>query len=348
MNAIKFFIIMVNILIIVGFMIWSVKNTGRYRDPRAAIALNILVMMISVAFLVFGLGYQTRDIEIWNGEVTSKGMTDDSYDESYPCNCDSKGSCQTCWRHVDEYNWHAYTTVGDIKVGTTDSPRRIPKRYDRIVIGEPAACDHYYTNYIKASPESLFNASAEKAAFEKYKKTIIPYPDSIYDYYKISRVLGSGVSVPNQSEWAKDISFILSDIGPQKQVNVVVYITDVKDGDYFYALKHAWLGGKKNDVIVVMSATNSTINWVKILSWTDNQLFKTKLADEIQDIGDINKYIDIDRAIRKNIIESFQRKHMKDFKYLESEESFPVWVWIVDGIILAVAFFLNLIYVRSK
>jgi hypothetical protein len=189
-------------------------------------------------------------------------------------------------------------------------------------------------------PESLFKP-ASAAIKQKYAAFIPNYPDNIYDYYKINRVIPVGVNIPNLAEWNNELSLILRKIGPQKQANIVFVITKFDNSDYVYALQDAWTNGKKNDIIIVIGAPEfpKKAEWIRVLAYTDRDLFRVKLRDELAEL----ETLDVGQVMRvtsKVVMEDFKRKRMSDFKYLEDEIDPPEWV-ITTAILLNIFAYLG-------
>ncbi len=286
-----------------------------------------------------GLHAQTADTEILNGEVTGKERVHDSYIRTYECNCstNSKGvrSCSTCTENHYTVTWNCKTNLGTIRIDHKDWTSRAvylvpdPNRYTIIQNGDPVAVEHGFTNYIKAVPDSLFHANKTK----KFDALIPKYPDEVFDYYKINRVFAMGVPVPDLAAWNQDVSLMLRKLGPQKQANVVVIFANTNDQSYLHALEGSWIGGKKNDIIVIVGTTAyPKIDWVAVSSWTDSQIFKVQLRDEIMGLGNVDRAQMI-AAIDKHTMATYKRKSMKDFEYLKSQIEPPVWVLILAVIL---------------
>jgi hypothetical protein len=117
--------------------------------------------------------------------------------------------------------------------------------------------------------------------------------------------------------WNWLISEVNKTLGPTKQVNIILLFVPNVDTDYMQALKEKWIGGKKNDVIVVVSSQDGhTIKWADVMSWTSNGDLQPMLRGQIQDIGSLDQRDAIVKAIRDDVTSKFTRMHMKDFKYL--------------------------------
>jgi hypothetical protein len=70
-----------------------------------------------------------------------------------------------------------------------------------------------------------------------------------------------------------------------------------------------------------------------VISWTKNELFKVQLRDSIQELGTIQR-APILSALQEQIGKNFERRHMAEFKYLETEIDPPTWLMITTVIVL--------------
>jgi hypothetical protein len=292
-----------------------------------------------------GKSAKTADTEVWNGQVTSKSRVHGTYIESYSCNCHQSCSgsgknrscsehCDTCYRDHWTVNWSCESTLGHFHIDGADwtSPGVYnlpdPPRYTIIKQGDPVSETHNYTNYIKAVPDTLFRPAAASLK-ERFAKSIPQYPDQIYDLYHIDRVIPVGVNIPNLREWNNKLSDALKTLGPRKQANSVIVITNTNDPNYFYALQDAWLNGKKNDIVVVIGAPDfpHKPEWVRIMALTQHDIFQVKLRDDIMALDELTPDSVIG-AIAGETESTFQRKRMRDFAYLDAEIDPPDWVMI--------------------
>ena len=295
---------------------------------------------------------KTSDVEVWNGQITNKERVHDHYLRSYQCNCRTVTSgsgnnktttttCDTCYEDRWTVTWTAKSTIGDFRIDHLDDSSKSvyltpdPAFYVSIQKGDPCSKLNSYTNYIKAVPESLFRPSSEQVR-QKFAGQIPKYPANIYDYYKINRVIPVGVNMPNVNEWNREVSMALRTIGNSKQANFVIVVVNTADQDYFYALQDAWVGAKKNDIVVVIGAPEfpAKASWVGVMAMTDKELFKVQLRDEIMDLPSLTARAVVDTIV-SNTNRTYHRKSMKDFQYLDAEIDPPTWV-IVGTIILVI------------
>lgn len=338
-------------ILILAFILpipWVAKTMWPREIKYAEIALISFICAIIVGIIVaVGHYTPTSDVEIWSGEVTGKKRVNDSYVRSYECRCRNRtvGSgknqttvreCDTCYEDRYTVTWTAYTTLRNYTISSLDETSRSvwlrpdPARYTEIQTGDPVAMEHTYTNYVKAAPESLFHAKA--ALTQQYAGKLPEYPSRVYDFYKINRALSVGVNVPDLAQWNQGISLIQRKLGPARQANTIVVFVNELNSNYVHALEAAWLGGKKNDIIVVVGTTQyPKIDWVRIISWTDKQLFKVGLRNDLEALGTVDRtqFLSI---IEAHAMKTFVRKNMKDFEYLQDEIDPPMWVLALAAI----------------
>lgn len=315
---------------------------------QSFVALISMLMIYSV---------NTSDQEILNGQIISKERQLTFCSHSYSCNCYTSCSgsgkdrscrrvCDTCYEHMYDYNWVVNTNVGrrSFHISRVDRQgTREPARFTAVKIGEPASFRSSYENYIKGSPDTLFR---HQGLVEKYKEKLPAYPLEVYDYHRLNRVvLLNGAKVDDLDKWNAKLSEVNSRLGPIKQVNIVLVIAKDLSRDYYQALSQHWLGGKKNDVIVVIDVMEGgTLNWVGVMSWTDRQRLKVELRDALLDQGRLN--IAMLDTIELEIQKNYVRKEFKDFAYLAGsiqptgkQFGWALAIGVVISICLSVLFF---------
>lgn len=344
--AFGLFFIVPFIVSIILFVCFNKQITIKEFLVQTAVQLLLALIMIFSIYHV-----NTSDVEILSSEVTNKRSERVSCSHSYRCHCyttcSGSGSnkscsehCSTCYEHSYDVDW-----IVDSGIGSTEIERvsrqglEEPPRYTKVKIGEPFAKEHSYENYIKGNPETLFR---KQGLVEKYQKHLPKYFGNVYDYYRINRFINlSSFKTKNISD---QIAIINKEIGSIKQGTVGVVIVS-QPRDYFYALQEHWLGGKKNDIIPVISVdTQGNIEWVEIMTWTTNPLFQIKLRDAILDLKQINdQNLDllIDQ-IKINTLDHYKRKPMKDFEYLKASIRPTILQFTIGSIIaLLVSFGLS-------
>lgn len=333
--------------IISPFIMWVwLRDTICWKE----MALNIVLIVAAVAGVWYaGKYHDMSDKEIWNGAITKKSRDHGSYVVSYPCNCHSCGknctTCSTC--HTTHYtvDWDAESTAGHIDLDHADwtSPAVYalpdPPQYKECYVGQPASVEHNYVNYVKAVPESLFHLNPE---LNQYDKQIPAYP-RVHSYYKINRVLsvGSKLDVKPLNDLLNEK---LKEIGPKKQVNFVVIITEIDDPNYRLAVENKWLAGKKNDLIIYIGLDGTKITWADATVWIKNdgnEYTAVFVRDTLNSIGEFDT-VKVADALT-TAMEYYKRPKMERFEYLLDEIDPPLWV-VILALLLSIGGSLGLTY----
>jgi hypothetical protein len=293
----------------------------------------------------------TADVEVWNGRVTSKAKVPVPCSHSYSCNCHEvcSGSgknrsctteCDTCYKHYaylrtiqgNDYDWDVYTSNAEtVTINRIDEQGvHAPPRWTAVKVGDPTSLTHSYTNYVKGAPDTLFRHQGLK---QKYAASIPTYPQGVYDYYRLDRLVSVGVGVEDPRSWNVALTELNADLGRSKQANMIVVLVKNMPDDYFYALEESWVGGKKNDVVLVVSVDDQMKpQWASVLCWTTNELFKVKLRDDVMNDPVINREAILE-DLRVNVSKYFERKPMKDFEYLSSSILPTSTQWVITLLI---------------
>ena len=356
----------------ITFYLLSTERFGSIRLGQnvifCLIGLLISILITATGFYL-GKGSKTSDVEIWNGEIVGKSRTHDSYKRPYDCNCRSvercsgSGSsrscrsdrvCDTCWEDRYTVTWSCQSNIGSWTIQHLDETRRSvydtpdPSRYTIIREGDPVAKTNSYTNYIKAVPETLFRP-AQDTLKAKYANKIPAYPIGIYDFYKVDRIVPVGVNIPNIREWNERLSNSLKKLGPLKQANAVIVVTNISDPNYFYALQDAWLNGKKNDIVVVIGAPEfpKKAAWVNIMSMAQDSIFNVRLRDNILELDELSAE-NVIRTLDTTTRELFKRKRMRDFAYLDAEIDPPDWVILLISLAIISSYIGFLVYTHHQ
>jgi hypothetical protein len=328
--------------------------------------LNIvLVCLLAAGVWELGKFGQVADTEIWNGYVTGKDRTHGHYVTSYSCNCRETCSgsgknrtctqtCDTCYQDHYTVAWTADTTAGDVTFRKLDSTSSSvyrtpdPEVYTRCTIGEPASIEHTFINYIKGVPQSLFSFSGELAS-----TWVLPTYPRIFDFYRIRRVLNTDAKISSDviDRINNELNIALKHLGQEKQVNVVVILTESDDPSYRYAVEQKWLGGKKNDVVIFVGLDDTNIRWVDVMTWAlnkGNELFHVKLRDAVRDLKTLDSQTFVP-TVASEIKAHYDRPEMKQFEYLSAEVMPQSWVIVLA---VAIATFgsigLSLVFIRYE
>lgn len=329
-------LVFVIMLVCFGISMYITRD-DRVRDWPVIASATVAPGVLALAVMLGGWYSNVRDVNVINGYVTGKTKEWTSCSHSYPCRCRKSGkstTCDTCYMHPNDWDWVLHTNIKrDVYIDRVDMQgSRMPPRYNRAQVGDPVSLTESYINYLKASEHSLFNDSK---LLNKYQDRVPDYPAKVYDYHYVDRVLLDKVDLPEATKWNRALANMVKELGEKYQVNTIIIFTSVLEQDYYNAVRQKWLGGKKNDVILIVGTPDfPNISWVRVLSWTDNELFKVELQDDVYDLKTITTPEPIMAQMHDHITKNFVRKSMKDFEYLKDEVS-PEPQWYVIAILLA-------------
>lgn len=336
------------LLIAVGGYVFGLRVTFK------EMLLQIVAQSAIVGAICCAIYYSnTWDQEIWNGRVAEKVRERTFCEHSYPCNCRSVSCgkdctttvCDTCHEHLYDVDWIVRTTNREsLNIARVDRQGvNEPPRWSAVRIGEPTAQAHSYENYIKGAPDSLFRLQGKPDPATPNPD----YPGRVYDYYRLDRFVQVGVSLPDARDWNDALSEINAELGHKRQVNIVVVVARSQPRQWFKILERSWIGGKKNDVVLVLSVDDAQkIEWAEVMAWTDRAYFKVKLRDEVLSIGSLNRQ-KVLGAIGASVDGLYVRKPMSDFAYLRSSVT-PTTGQFIFGLIMAVLAALGLTAVMHQ
>lgn len=296
----------------------------------AAVAVSLL---LAFGLYQFGRYAQMADTELWNGEVTGTSKKVDYYYYETK-SCDSKGeNCTTTVHEGHDMGWYVQSNIGQFTIDEIDcgsSSKMVclawypdPTRWTQVRLGDPVTAAHSYTNYVQAANNGLFYTDAESLDPEFAPE--LEYPIQVYDYYHVDRVLSEGVEVPGGlAAWNSRLEQILKTLGPTKQANVIVVMTNSPSQAYAQALMTKWEGANKNDIVVIAGFPDGTTKagpaWVSVHSWAKEDLMNVVMRDDLLDNPEWWASPNMLMPnLEKIITERFVRRPMAEFEYLADE-----------------------------
>lgn len=294
------------------------------KEAVVQVAISIVLVLAGVAICH---NLDRIDSQIHSGSITSKHREVVSCSHSYPCHCRKVGKstyCDTCYMHLYDVDWKVKTDIdGGFCVNREDLQGVVqPKRWTKIYAGEPYSAAVTYTNYIKASPETLFKINYDE---DKY---ILPNYPKIYDYYRADRFISEEVELKDIKKLNYQLSKANSDIWKTVKANLIVVITR-KPEDYVHHLKAKWVGAKINDIVVVISIGKGQAKpqWVEVISWDKSQVVPVLLKDIALDanIADMQTFI---QKAKECIISNYVLRDIEDFSYLKESAHLNLWAYI--------------------
>lgn len=292
----------------------------------------------------------THDVETWNGVITAKEKEKVSCSHSYSCNCHQvcSGSgkdqscsqvCDTCYEHSYDVNWFAKTSNGErVDVARLDSQGLDqPPRWSSISMGEPTSIPHSFENFIKGAPGTLFRKTGQD------KKFAVPSYPEVYDYYRMNRLIADSGMLYDAANWNADLSQINARVGARKQVNAMVILT-MQPREFFYSLEEKWIGGKKNDAILVIGVDSDLKPiWTEVMAWVTDETFRVTLKNDILSLPKIER-TSVLSLFEKDMMELYQRKPMHDFAYLKASIIPTTTQWAVI-LLIGILMTIGMLYV---
>jgi len=352
---------------LIVFCAAMVLGKGRISIKEFLIAEILMSLLICVGFFV-ARHQSVSDTEIWNGWITKGEFYEEWWERvscRHPISCSHRDKNGNTLHSNDGY-YHAYDvdyhapywqiTTSNQEVVSIDSSyfdaltgwfgnkeyvllhrfsvhRGPGNKYEtKYLTGSsrfiPTAVEHSFVNYIKASPNSVLRRMGQG---EKFITLIPPYP-RVKDQFVCDRVIPVGMTLPNLTSWNAQFAEINARLGAKRQVNIVLVVVNTSDSAYVHSLEEKWLGGKKNDFVIIVGTTQyPVIDWVRIASWSKKEDLKVELRDAIQDLGSLEKREEILKTIETQVGQKFVRTPMADFEYLMAswQPSFGVLTFLL-------------------
>jgi hypothetical protein len=181
-----------------------------------------------------------------------------------------------------------------------------------------------FENRIKAAP-SVFS-------FAKVPKDIpvFPYPQNAVAW-RSDRLVGTASKTFNLLEWDR----LNARLGPSKKVNLILVGFETEDSSMGQWQEAAWLGGKKNDLVVCYGGRDpKRPSWVYVFGWTEKNIVKQNLTTMFlnQELG--NQLLPkIEEEVRRNYV----IKDWHKFDYITVEP--PLWAYGCIFVVVAITQF---------
>ena len=144
--------------------------------------------------------------------------------------------------------------------------------YNRTSLGEYACWWKVYTNPLKKNKRAFFS----NEIWKRYESKMAPHP-TVYDYRKVRRIISpDGVPFKDNNDEINMINSMLNNTN----INFGFIFTRLPH-DYADALRNKWLGGNRNDFVIVCYVdAKNIIDYVDIICW-ENDMLKIQIRDTI-------------------------------------------------------------------
>jgi hypothetical protein len=302
---------------IAGGSFFLLKDNVTWKEFLLQVVLGAAICGVSYQVAKWG---SLQDTEHLNGRITRKI---DGTQSCCHCRtvCDArnkKGECTSSHvecDHIVDYYWDLDTSVGKIPIEDCSGSSSPPLVWSIAVVGEPAAVDHMYTNYLLADSDSLMVHGVKS-----YLDQVPNYPD-VRAKYHVDHVIGDqALSAPFLQEPMRELN---ADVGPTNQVDVTLLLTSVQDPAYAQAVESKWLYGPKNSITIVAGLQGDLVQWVRVVTFSKVEMLKVRLRDQLQGLS--IKDPQFMAIIRREVTNGFRRTAMADFEYLAATASPHGW-----------------------
>ena len=340
---------------LIAILFVSIKYTKRITVLEYVILFVVPLACISIGKWA-SVHSQTKDTEYWNSFGTSC-VYEQRWDEEVPCRhpryvtktrevTDSDGNTRTeTYEEQDGYEhaydvddhpeqWTLYDNILDsfnvsqsyfenlCKLWNVKKFKDMNRDFHSIdgdaYVTEydnnfdhtiPLCVQHIYENKVQCS-KSVFNF--DKVSSEtKSQYTLFDYPpENVFDF---KPVLGCD----NQKASSRLSNYNALN-GDKKRLHMLLLVFNNQPLEAGLFQEAYWKGGNKNEFVVCVGLKGKDISWTKVISWTDVEELKVKVAREIKEMKEFDAVKIID-YMGTTIPKTFIKKNFRDFNYLSVE-----------------------------
>lgn len=308
---------------------------SKTKNTTLAAIVGVVCALVGILFFYVALWLSASSYEILSGRVTGKEVVYDPTTESYDCGKDSQGNTKTCTRTVPRWRFEVQSDVGTWW-DHSYSRWNVPSVYERAVLGEPFAREKMFMNYQYVNDETVVLNKANS-----YAQWLPDYP-SVYNGYKVDRAMSNVVNMD-----AMNAALAQAQItwGPKYGANVLVAVVHEKQEGFADALRNKWVGGKKNDVVIVLYINSELhVTKARVFSRSTNTKRTTEFADFNTTVRENAQRIDtLDPQKLVAVIDAalpyFEREDLSKHDYGAAAYSAAWWVNMIGVFVLLVVAF---------
>ncbi len=319
----------------VGAWLYAKRPEIEWREWAGGAVLSFGMALLFQYMAVRGM---TSDIETWSGYIERVVHYPEWTDEVTTSSTDSKGNTTYSTSHTTHpEHWAAETSVDDEHEINEQFYWQLATKFGRqvdthwvykadfdtgdhnIYIVEnrtaflfPITGLKHFENRVKAAP-TLFS----------YSK--VPPGSGVFTYPKNSNWMASD----RLQGWAKqDVSLWEFDcmnarLGASKKVNVIMCGFGDSTRDVAELQEAAWVGGKKNDLVLCYGANTGKVTWARVFGWSNSELVKRNIETIMLEGVSTAQLPRIEAEIRQN----YTKKNWHEFDYITLTP--PTWAYVV-------------------
>jgi hypothetical protein len=196
--------------------------------------------------------------------------------------------------------------------------------------------DAYYTDYDK-----VFNHTFPITTTHRYKNKV-QASKSVFNFQEITPedvALYGLYEYPNRHKFDYDpvighangkasnlLNWYNAHHGARRQIHMLLVVFEDESRDIAHLQEAYWKGGNKNEFIVCVGKKGDKIDWVKVISWTEQDMLKTVTEREIKQMETFSAS-KIAEYMGENVPKQFIRKEFADFDYLTIEPTMTAVIW---------------------
>jgi hypothetical protein len=325
---------------LVGGMLWALGKEVHWGEWLGGTAASFALAGIMHAVASLGA---TADVETWSGHIV-KAVHYPRWIEEYVqvhvrTRTDANGNVHTETYTTIEHrthpeHWTAYSNISSeyeidrakyeemvAVFGNRSTERPHKSGFDG---GDPnvyatynKSAGEYYPITSRRMWENKVRATPSTFSFPKVPKAVMvfDYPGNS-DPWRSDRLLGSASLLD-----IREFDRLNARLGPRKKVNLIMVGFGGRDSMAAQWQEAAWVGGKKNDVVICWGGSNKKPTWARAFGWTDRKIVLRNLESLILEIGAVP---DVLPLVEEEIIKNYQLKDWeKSFAHIRVPA--PMW-----------------------
>lgn len=341
---------------LIGGLLWY---SGKEVNWIEWIAGSLIGFAMAGIFHWIAMDSQTADIETWSGQLVDGRHIPkwhEYYEEAvYRTETTGSGKNQRTYTVFD--HWESHTRWHDDEYGlmsnidTTyevdhDAFYKVAKTWggvrqvsgrrttgahaSRMIDGDPNDyVTHNKTGFIWPVTKLVKFENRIKATPTTFSYAKVPEKIPVFHYppnknsFVSDRLVGSAVLVDTFK-----FDQMNARLGPTKRVNVIVVGFADRDNTAAQWQEAAWIGGKKNDVVICFGGLNKSPTWVRAFGWTDKKICLRQLESIVLEKGFSEATLPL---IEAEINADYILKDWKKFDYIKVPA--PLWsIWTYIGV----------------
>ena len=247
--------------------------------------------------------------------------------------------------------WSCRTDLGQSFFINESDYNRITQRFGRIEsrIGSRTTGEHA-SRFIEGDENDYFGVNiknwcepvTDTRSFENRVKACpsvfsfikVPTNISVFDYptnsmFSSGRLIGTSIHHIDLLKFDQ----LNSELGRKKKINLILIGYSDKDSMIAEYQKAAWIGGKKNDLVMMYNLNKGETkpSWTRVFGWSESEICKRNL-ESILLTNPLNN--DILKLIEKEIVSNYVIKDWSKFDYLTIEPRNVHYIWFFIILIL--------------